>query len=329
MNQPYPYERTPNIAIYADLENVAIGVREAKYGELDIGLVLERLLDKGNVIVKKAYCEWSNYASLKKPLHEASFELIEVPHVSYSGKNSADIRMVVDALDLCYSNEHVDLFAILTGDSDFSPLVSKLRENNKRVIGIGVKHTSSNLLVENCDEYIYYDDLVREQKKSTTAQRSKSTGRSGRPAKSSARASSSKPSGRSESGAARRATKETPAATSPAAASASDAVAASAPNTGNGEDAKKSAASKGGSQGEAIEIVLAQVEALFRERDSNVWASLVKQTLKRKRPHFSETFYGFRNFSHLLEEAQEQGLLELEKDEKSGGYIVLGFGPNA
>lgn len=318
MNQPYPYERTPNIAIYADLENVAIGVREAKYGELDIGLVLERLLDKGNVIVKRAYCEWSNYASLKKPLHEASFELIEVPHVSYSGKNSADIRMVVDALDLCYSNEHVDLFAILTGDSDFSPLVSKLRENNKRVIGIGVKHTSSNLLVENCDEYIYYDDLVREQKKGASTPRSKSSGRSGRSGKSSARASSSKPSNRGESASARRATKETPAAPASPAATG-----------GNGEDAKKSAASKGGSKEEAIEIVLAQVEALFRERDSNVWASLVKQTLKRKRPHFSETFYGFRNFSHLLEEAQEQGLLELEKDEKSGGYIVLGFGPNA
>ncbi|AWV90335.1 NYN domain-containing protein [Bradymonas sediminis] len=321
MNQPY--ERTPNIAIFADLENVAIGVREAKYGELDIGLVLERLLDKGNVIVKKAYCEWSNYASLKKPLHEASFELIEVPHVSYSGKNSADIRMVVDALDLCYSNEHVDLFAILTGDSDFSPLVSKLRENNKRVIGIGVKHTSSNLLVENCDEYIYYDDLVREKKKSSTSHRSKSSNRS----KSSDKSSSPKSSGRSESGSSRRASKSSKA--SQASASSTSAP-ANAANTGaNEDDSKKSAASKGGSKEEAIEIVLAQVEALFRERDSNVWASLVKQTLKRKRPHFSETFYGFRNFSHLLEEAKEQDLLELEKDEKSGGYIVLGFGPNA
>lgn len=290
MNQPF--ESTPNIAIYADLENVAIGVREAKYGELDIGLVLERLLDKGNIIVKKAYCDWSNYAALKKPLHEASFELIEVPHISYSGKNSADIRMVVDALDLCYSSDHVDLFAILTGDSDFSPLVSKLRENNKRVLGIGVKHTSSNLLVENCDEYIYYDDLVRDQKKSKSSKRSKSSSRSG---------GKSKSSKKTASGSSRRASK----------------------------GSKKSAASRGGSKEDAIEIVLAQVEALFRERDSNVWASLVKQTLKRKRPNFSETFYGFRNFSHLLEEAQDQKLLELEKDEKSGGYIVLGFGPNA
>ncbi|QDG50359.1 NYN domain-containing protein [Persicimonas caeni] len=275
-------EATPNIAIFADTENVAIGVREAKYGELDIALVLERLLDKGNIILKKAYCDWSNYKQLKKPLHEAAFELIEVPHVSYSGKNSADIRMVVDALDVCYSNDHVDLFVILTGDSDFSPLVTKLRENNKRVIGIGVKHTSSDLLIENCDEYIYYDDLVRDKKKSKSNKRSKGRKTSG---------------GRSSKGG----------------------------RKSKGSNQK----SEGGSKEEALEMVLDQVEALFRERDANVWASLVKQTLKRKRPNFSETFYGYRNFSHLLEDAEKKGLLEIEKDEKSGGYIIQAFGPKA
>ncbi len=280
------FEPTPNIAIFADTENVAIGVREAKYGELDISLVLERLLDKGNIIVKKAYCDWSNYKSLKKPLHEAAFELIEVPHVSYSGKNSADIRMVVDALDTCYSNEHVDLFVILTGDSDFSPLVTKLRENNKRVIGIGVKHTSSDLLIENCDEYIYYDDLVRDKRKSKSNQRSQKRKSSG----------NSKSSGSSK----KRASKSS-----------------------------AGTASEGGSKEEALEMVLDQVEALFRERDANVWASLVKQTLKRKRPNFSETFFGYRNFSHLLEDAEKRGLVEIEKDEKSGGYVILGFGPKA
>jgi uncharacterized protein (TIGR00288 family) len=277
-------EATPNLAIFADTENVAIGVREAKFGELDISLVLERLLDKGNIIAKKAYCDWSNYKQLKKPLHEAAFELIEVPHVSYSGKNSADIRMVVDALDLCYSNEHVDLFVILTGDSDFSPLVSKLRENNKRVIGIGVKHTSSDLLIENCDEYIYYDDLVRDKKKSKSNKRSKGRKSSG---------------GTSSSG------------------------------SGSKSRSKGAKKTEGGSKEEALEMILDQVEALFRERDANVWASLVKQTLKRKRPNFSETFYGYRNFSELLEDAEKRGLLEIEKDEKSGGYIIVAFGPKA
>ncbi len=274
-------ESTPNIAIFADTENVAIGVREAKYGELDIALVLERLLDKGNIILKKAYCDWSNYKQLKKPLHEAAFELIEVPHVSYSGKNSADIRMVVDALDVCYSNDHVDLFVILTGDSDFSPLVTKLRENNKRVIGIGVKHTSSDLLIENCDEYIYYDDLVRDKKKSKSNKRSK---------------------GRKSSGGS---------------------------GSKGGRRSKGGQKTEGGSKEEALEMILDQVEALFRERDTNVWASLVKQTLKRKRPNFSETFYGYRNFSDLLEDAEKRGLLEIEKDEKSGGYIIQAFGPKA
>ena len=153
------------MALFCDFENVALGVRDAKYADFDIKKVLERLLLKGDIVVKKAYCDWERYREFKKPMHEAAFELIEIPHVRMSGKNSADIRMVVDALDLCYTKSHVDTFVIISGDSDFSPLVSKLRENNKVVIGIGVKQSSSDLLVANCDEFIYYDDLAREKAK--------------------------------------------------------------------------------------------------------------------------------------------------------------------
>ncbi len=259
-----------NIAIFCDYENVAIGVQDADYEEFNIQPVIERLLDKGTIVVKRAYADWENYKSAKRPLHEAAFELIEVPHVSYSGKNSADIRLVVDALDICYTKDHLDLFVVISGDSDFSPLVSKLRENNKKVIGLGVKNSTSDLLIDNCDEYIYYDDLVREQSGSSSDSGSQKN---------------------------KQQNKE--------------------PKTPYGE------------KQEAIEMVLDQVEALFRERDSNLWSSLVKQTLQRKRPNFSESYYGYTSFSELLEDAESQGLLELQKDEKSGGYIVLGFGPNA
>src|SRR4030081_3564193 len=154
---------TKNMAVFCDFENVALGVREAKYAQFDISKVLERLLLKGSIVVKKSYCDWERYKEFKATMHEAAFELIEIPHLRQSGKNSADIRMVVDALDLCYTKSHVDTFVILSGDSDFSPLVSKLRENNKHVIGVGVKESTSDLLSANCDEFIYYDDLVREQ----------------------------------------------------------------------------------------------------------------------------------------------------------------------
>src|SRR5512135_1528185 len=154
-----------NMALFCDFENVALGVRESKYDKFDINKVLERLLLKGSIVVKKAYCDWERYREFKAPMHEAAFELIEIPHVRQSGKNSADIRMVVDALDLCYTKTHVDTFVIISGDSDFSPLVSKLRENAKSVIGVGVKNSTSDLLIANCDEFIYYDDLVREKKK--------------------------------------------------------------------------------------------------------------------------------------------------------------------
>ena len=165
-----------NLALFCDFENIALGARDAKYANFDIGLVLERLLLKGSIVAKKAYCDWDRYKQFKGPMHEAAFELIEIPHVKLSGKNSADIRMVVDALDLCYTKEHIDTFVIISGDSDFSPLVSKLRENAKTVIGVGVKQSTSDLLISNCDEFIFYDDLIAgsAKKKATRATKSRS-----------------------------------------------------------------------------------------------------------------------------------------------------------
>src|SRR4029078_6220646 len=154
-----------SMALFCDFENIALGARDAKYAKFDIDRVLERLLLKGSIVVKKAYCDWERYRDFKAPMHEASFEMIEIPHVRMSGKNSADIRMVVDALDLCYTKAHVDTFVIISGDSDFSPLVSTPRENDKTVIGVGVKNSTSDLLIANCDEFIFYDDLVREKRK--------------------------------------------------------------------------------------------------------------------------------------------------------------------
>src|SRR6476646_7500213 len=166
---------TRNMALFCDFENVALGVQDAKYEKFDINRVLERLLLKGSIVVKKAYCDWQRYKEFKAGMHGASFELIEIPHVRQSGKNSADIRMVVDALDLCYTKGHVDTFVIISGDSDFSPLVSKLRENAKVVIGVGVKNSTSDLLIANCDEFIFYDDLVREDEAKRRAQKKVAT----------------------------------------------------------------------------------------------------------------------------------------------------------
>jgi len=271
---------TKSLAVFCDFENVALGVREAKYDRFDISKVLERLLLKGSIVVKKAYCDWDRYKEFKAPMHQASFELIEIPHVRQSGKNSADIRMVVDALDLCYTKAHVNAFVIVSGDSDFSPLVSKLRENDKTVIGVGVKKSTSDLLVAACDEFIYYDDLVREQKPRKAA------------------APRRKP-------AAKDAAKEAVTALPPAAVPS---------RRGDGED----------KQQEALDLVLATVDALVEERgeDETIWGSMVKQTLKRRKPGFSESYYGFRSFNQLLEEARSRHLLELERDDKSGGYIV-------
>ncbi len=266
-----------NMALFCDFENVALGVRDAKYAKFDIARVLERLLLKGSIVVKKAYCDWERYKEFKASMHEAAFELIEIPHVRQSGKNSADIRMVVDALDLCYTKAHVDTFVILSGDSDFSPLVSKLRENNKMVIGVGVKNSTSDLLIANCDEFIYYDDLVREEEAKRTR---------------AARKSSARPAG---------------------------AAGAAAKKTAR---AKESAPDD--KRAEALDLVVETVEALIAERgaDEKIWGSMVKQTLKRRRPGFNESYYGYRAFGDLLEDAQVHKLIMLTLDEKSGGYTV-------
>ena len=249
-----------SLAVFCDFENVALGVREAKYAQFDMEKVLERLLLKGSIVVKKAYCDWERYKEFKATMHAAAFELIEIPHVRQSGKNSADIRMVVDALDLCYTKAHVDTFVIVSGDSDFSPLVSKLRENAKTVIGVGVKNSSSDLLISNCDEFIYYDDLVRQDEQKRRAAKKR---REGSPAS---------------------------------------------------EDKKQ----------EAFDLIVETLNALIAERGEGekIWGSMIKQALKRRKPGFNESYYGFKAFSDLLEEASQKGLVRLDPDEKSGGYLI-------
>jgi uncharacterized protein (TIGR00288 family) len=257
-----------NLALFCDFENIALGVRDAKYAKFDIKRVLERLLVKGSIVVKKAYCDWDRYKDFKEAMHEAAFELIEIPHVRQSGKNSADIRMVVDALDLCYTKSHVDTFVIISGDSDFSPLVSKLRENAKTVIGVGVRNSTSDLLMSNCDEFIFYDDLVSQEEAAHKARL--------------------KPKPKKQ------ATKDQAKART--------------------EDPLQ----------EAIDLVIETADALHNERgdEDRLWGSMIKQALKRRRPGFNESTYGVRSFNKLLEEAQSRGYLDLELDERSGGYII-------
>ncbi len=471
-----------NMAVFCDFENVALGVRDANYAKFDIDKVLERLLLKGNIVVRKAYCDWDRYKQFKRSMHEASFELIEIPHVRQSGKNSADIRMVVDALDLCYTKAHLDTFVLLTGDSDFSPLVAKLRENAKTVIGVGVKQSTSDLLINICDEFIYYDDLVREQPagrggmprgRSGPSRRSGSARSDGNghavqpmvgpplplheslrgPARGAPReasvesaveapmpavnpplqlaaeappvpekaaaidsaipaaegdtAAAPAPRGRARAKSTRTRAGSRRGSAAAAADSADDAAAqggeAVPAPAGTATDAEVSradtvpvdgsvmaespapaakgrtrrpragskaalaaaaklaeaeaeaaaepvvlpAAGKGAEVAEsganpaaihpadpvsdgsdkaqqAIDLVLATVEALVAERgeEERIWGSMVKQTLKRRNPGFNESYYGFRSFSELLEEAQARRLLELTRDEKSGGFIL-------
>jgi uncharacterized protein (TIGR00288 family) len=282
-----------NMALFCDFENIALGVRDASYEKFDIAKVLERLLLKGSIVVKKAYCDWDRYKTFKAPMHEASFELIEIPHVRQSGKNSADIRMVVDALDLCYTKSHVDTFVVISGDSDFSPLVSKLRENAKTVIGVGVKNSTSDLLIANCDEFIYYDDLVREKKKAATRRRAAKA-----PAK--PRSNAKKP-----------VEEATAVRTEPAPEETAAPPAMPPKNDDERSD-------------EAVDLVVETVDALVRERgaEEKIWGSMIKQALKRRKPGFNESYYGFRSFNALLEEAARRDELSLERDEKSGGYIV-------
>ena len=265
-----PDER--KIAVFIDMDNVVIGVRDSKSGTFDINLVLSRLVEKGDIVVKKAYADWNHHKNYKRPMHDAAIELIDIPESRRTGKNSADIKMVVEAMELSYTKPHIDTFALVSGDSDFSPLVSKLRENNKVVIGVGVKNSSSDLLIANCDEFIFYDDLVREK-----------------PAR-------------------KRATAKKTAAKPEASAAAAD-----VPNPS--DDGKKQ---------EALELIIETVEAMGTERgeDEKIWGSMVKQALKRRKPGFNEAYYGFRSFNKLLEEAEARHMLKLERDEKSGGYVI-------
>ena len=268
---------TASMALFCDFENIALGVRDAKYEKFDIKPILERLLAKGSIVVKKAYCDWERYKGFKATMHEANFELIEIPHVRQSGKNSADIRLVVDALDLCYTKSHVDTFVIISGDSDFSPLVSKLRENAKQVIGVGVKQSCSDLLIANCDEFIYYDDLVRDRE----AQR----------------------------GGGRRENREAQPRRTPE-------------EEGARRDETEARKTK------AVELAAATFADLIAVRgdQERLWASVLKEAIKRRNPGFNESYYGFRSFGNLLEEAAARGLLGFGRDEKSGAYVTRAAG---
>ncbi len=243
------------LAVFIDFENLALGFKGKRDRRFEIQKVLERLVEKGKLIVKKAYADWADYAEYKKPLHEAAIELIEIPKRAMTGKNSADIRLCVDSLDLCYSKEHIDTFVIVSGDSDFSPLVSKLKENGKRVIGVGMKESSSNLLVDNCDEFIYYEDLERPL---------------GIP-----------------------------------------------PKIEQDLPEKKK---------EAFQLLVDSVLALVRENKEVLWSSMVKETMKRKKPSFNESYHGYRTFSDLLEDAEKEGIIQLRTDTRSGTYVIVGFG---
>jgi len=238
------------LSIFIDFENIALGVRDAQYKKFDIHLVLQRLIEKGRIVFKKAYADWTRYSEYKREFHEAAIELIDIPQRNYTAKNSADIRMVVDAMDLVASKGHITTFVILSGDSDFSPLVSKLRENDKNVIGVGVKNSTSNLLISNCDEFIFYEDLVRETR--------------------------------------------------------------ALPSIDNLPKKKQ----------EVFRLVLDSIQALRRENYDVIWGSMVKQTMQRKQPYFNESYYGYKSFSELLEDAERHGILSMKKDAKSGGYVV-------
>ena len=253
-------ENENTLAVFVDFENIVLGFKGQgskgkKSGRFEIKLIIERLVEKGKIVVKKAYADWVRYADYKHELHEAGLELIEIPKRQMAGKNSADIRLVVDALDLSWAKEHINTFVIVSGDSDFSPLVSKLKENGKRVIGMSLKDSASALLTDNCDEFIYYEEL------------------------------------------------ENPVGIPPK-------LAESIPK------ARKA----------SFQLLVDSILALVRENKEILWSSMVKETMKRKQPSFSESSVGYRTFSELLEDAQKNGLIRLRQDEKSGSYIIVGFG---
>src|SRR3954451_7235540 len=245
------------LAVFIDFENLALGF-QGRRERFEIDRVLERLVEKGKIVCKKAYADWSRFANYTTPLHEAAIELIEIPRRGQSGKNSADIHLCVDAMDLAYSKEHIDTFVVVSGDSDFSPLVSKLKELGKHVIGLGMQESTSELLRDNCDEFIYYEDLNR------------------------------------------------PGASPELAAEISPSLP---------EPKRK-----------AFALLLESLLALRRENKEVIWSSMVKDTMKRKKPSFNEAYHGYRTFSELLEDAQKQGLLDLEIDKRSRTYVVTRFG---
>jgi uncharacterized protein (TIGR00288 family) len=252
-------ERERSLAMFVDLENLAMGFQNQRKTRFDIEKVLERLVEKGKLIVKKAYADWSRYQGYTAPFHEAAIELIEIPRRSQTGKNSADIRLVVDAMDLAWSKPHVDTFVIVSGDSDFSPLVSKLKENGKHVIGLGMKGSTSELLRDNCDEFIYYEDLERQEQDDQQIATN---------------------------------------------------LYADLP------DRKR----------EVYTLLIEACNALRRENHEVLYASMIKDTMKRKKPSFDETYYGYRSFTHLLEEADNLALVDIERNPRSGTYVVKGFG---
>lgn len=257
MSAPNNEERT--LAVFIDLENLALGFEGQKKPRFDIGKVLERLVEKGKIIVKKAYCDWSRYQAYTAPFHESAIELIEIPRRSQTGKNSADIRLVVDAMDLAWSKSHIDTFVIVSGDSDFSPLVSKLKENNKHVIGLGMKGSTSELLRDNCDEFIYYEDLERYEQDEQEA-------------------------------------------------------------------VKQLDASIPEKKREAFALLIEACNALTRENHDVLYASMIKETMKRKKPSFDESYFGYKTFTHLLEDADNSAIVDIERSPKSGTYVVTRFG---
>ena len=312
------------MALFCDFENIALGVRENQYARFEIKKILERLLLKGSIVVKKAYCDWDRYKEFKRDMHEAAFELIEIPHVRQSGKNSADIRMVVDALDLCYTKTHVDAFVIISGDSDFSPLVSKLRENNKVVIGVGVRSSTSDLLIANCDEFIFYDEFAR----------------SDEPKKKVAKKAARAPVKRAKGNAVRDKPAELPeapespelpeAAESPELPESPEAAEESAPSTEPIIEKTEATLdpiepSVNDKRLLACEIVVGTLEQLLSARgeDELLAASSVKNAIKRIRPGFSEPEYGYKAFGKILEDAEKRGMLTLERRERGGMFIGL------
>ena len=246
-------ERT--LAVFFDFENLALGIQDRKEGQFDIRKVLERLVEKGKIVFKRAYADWSRYSEYKVAFHQSGVELVEIPRRGISGKNSADIRMVVDALELSYTKDHIDTFIVVSGDSDFSPLVAKLKENGKHVIGLGIKESTSELLLNSCDEFIYYEDLERPS--------------------------------------------------------------VQPPPIASDVPPKKQ---------EAFRLLIESVEALLRENKPILYSSMVKDTMKRKKPSFNESYHGYRSFSELLEDAEEHGLVALSVDSRSGTYVIAGFG---